>query len=143
MSTPFPTVQPPSVAVLYHSAHAQACTHALGDLAASLNLFGTYAIDDGHNGVDSLPNTVAGEIEHRIKSLLAESAPANRVIFLGGGGVERKADPVDERGEAVHLPQIDYIRIQTGVNTKAGNNVGEISTEVCGVGCYRTVTRTE
>ena len=55
----------------------------------------------------------------------------------------RIADAVDERGEAVHLPQIAYIRIQTGVNTKAGNNVGEISTEVCGVGCYRTVTRTE
>ena len=55
----------------------------------------------------------------------------------------RIADAVDERGEAVHLPQIDYIRIQTGVNTKAGNNVGAISTEVCGVGCYRTVTRTE
>ncbi|MCI7140963.1 hypothetical protein [Alistipes sp.] len=55
----------------------------------------------------------------------------------------RIADAVDERGEAAHLEQIDYIKVQTGVNAKAGNNVGEISTEVCGIGCYRTVTRTE
>lgn len=62
---------------------------------------------------------------------------------LGTKNRFRIADAVDERGEAVHLPQIDYIRIQTGVNAKAGNSVGEISTEVCGVGCFRTVTRTE
>lgn len=53
----------------------------------------------------------------------------------------RIADAVDERGEPADLPQIDYIRIQTGVNARAGNNVGEISTEVCGIGCYRTETQ--
>ena len=43
---------------------------------------------------------------------------------LGTKNRFRIADAVDERGEAVHLPQIDYIRIQTGVNAKAGNSVG-------------------
>ena len=55
----------------------------------------------------------------------------------------RIANAVDGEGNPVDLRQIDFIRIQTGVNCTAGNGVGEISTEVCGVGCYRTVTRTE
>ncbi len=53
------------------------------------------------------------------------------------------ANAVDAEGNPANLPQIDFIKIQTGVNCKAGGNVGEISTEVCAAGCYRTVTRTE
>lgn len=51
----------------------------------------------------------------------------------------RIADAVDASGNPVSLRSIDYIKIQTGVNCKAGNDVGEISTEVCGIGCYRTI----
>ena len=39
-----------------------------------------------------------------------------------------------------NLQQIDFIKVQTGVNAKAPL-IGEISTEVCGIGCYRTVTK--
>ena len=55
----------------------------------------------------------------------------------------RIADAVDADGQPADLPQIDYVKVQTGINAKAGNGVGEISTEVCGIGCYRTVTRRE
>ena len=53
------------------------------------------------------------------------------------------SNAVDADGNPANLRQIDFVKIQTGVNCKAGNNVGEISTEVCGVGCYRTVTQAE
>ena len=55
----------------------------------------------------------------------------------------RIADAVDADGQPADLPQIDYVKVQTCINAKAGNGVGEISTEVCGIGCYRTVTRRE
>ncbi len=51
----------------------------------------------------------------------------------------RIADAVDAAGNPISLNSIDYIKIQTGVNCKAGNEVGEISTEVCRIGCYRTI----
>lgn len=53
------------------------------------------------------------------------------------------SNAVDADGLAVRLAQIDYIKVQTGVNCRAENGVGEISTEVCGIGCYRIVTKTE
>ena len=51
----------------------------------------------------------------------------------------RIADAVDASGNSVSLSSIDYVKIQTAVNCKAGNNVGEISTEVSAIGCYRTI----
>ena len=71
---------------------------------------------------------------------------ADNASSIDGAGTKtrfRIANAVDGEGNPVDLQQIDFIRIQTGVNCAAGNGVGEISTEVCGVGCYRTVTRTE
>lgn len=71
---------------------------------------------------------------------------ADNSSTIDGSGTKNRfriANAVDGEGNPVDLRQIDFIRIQTGVNCKAGNVVGEISTEVCGVGCYRTVTRTE
>lgn len=41
-------------------------------------------------------------------------------------------------GHFANLPQIDFIKVQTGVNDGAPR-IGELSTEVCGMGCYRTV----
>lgn len=43
----------------------------------------------------------------------------------------RISDAVDAEGKAVKLDFIDFVKVQTGVNAKAGW-VGEISTEVCG-----------
>lgn len=71
---------------------------------------------------------------------------ADNSSTIDGAGSKNRfriANAVDGEGNPVDLRQIDFIRIQTGVNCTAGNGVGEISTEVCGVGCYRTVTRTE
>ena len=45
-------------------------------------------------------------------------------------------------GEPANLTQVDFIKVQTGVND-ARPLIGEISTEVCGIGCFRTVTRKE
>lgn len=53
------------------------------------------------------------------------------------------ANAVDQNGESANLLQIDFVKVQTGVNCKAGNGVGEISTEVCRIGCYRTIVKTE
>lgn len=39
-----------------------------------------------------------------------------------------------------NLAQVDFIMVQTGVNAKAPL-IGEVSTEVSGIGCYRTVTK--
>lgn len=51
----------------------------------------------------------------------------------------RIADAVTDESEPARLTHIDFIRVQTGVN--AWNPVtGESSTEVCGMGCYRTAT---
>ena len=65
---------------------------------------------------------------------------------IDGAGTKNRfhiSNAVDADGNPVNLSQIDFVKIQTGVNCKAGNGVGEISTEVCAAGCYRTVTRTE
>lgn len=52
----------------------------------------------------------------------------------------RISDAVTADGAPANLRQIDFIKIQTGVNAKAPL-IGEVSTEVCGIGCYRTVTK--
>ena len=52
----------------------------------------------------------------------------------------RISDAVTADGSPANLQQIDFIKVQTGVNAKAPL-IGEISTEVCGIGCYRTVTK--
>lgn len=52
----------------------------------------------------------------------------------------RISDAVTHDGAPANLMQIDFIRVQTGVNAQAPL-IGEISTEVCGLGCYRTVTK--
>lgn len=53
--------------------------------------------------------------------------------------------PADQRrrngdGAPANLAQVDFIMVQTGVNAKAPL-IGEVSTEVSGIGCYRTVTK--
>lgn len=52
----------------------------------------------------------------------------------------RISDAVTADGARANLTQIDFIMVQTGVNAKAPL-IGEVSTEVCGIGCYRTVTK--
>lgn len=52
----------------------------------------------------------------------------------------RIGDAVTADGMPANLTQVDFIKVQTGVNAKAPL-IGEVSTEVCGIGCYRTVTK--
>lgn len=54
----------------------------------------------------------------------------------------RIADAVTRDGAAANLPQIDFIKVQTGINDWR-TRIGELSTEVCAIGCYRTVTAAE
>lgn len=54
----------------------------------------------------------------------------------------RIGDAVTKDGTPANLTQVDFIKVQTGVNDKAPL-IGEVSTEVCGIGCYRTVTKHE
>ncbi len=71
---------------------------------------------------------------------------ADNASTIDGAGTKNRfkiANAVDAQGNPANLRQIDFIKIQTGVNCKAQGGVGEISTEVCGVGYYRTVSRTE
>ena len=49
-------------------------------------------------------------------------------------------DAVTADGAPANLSQVDFIMVQTGVNAKAPL-IGEVSTEVSGIGCYRTVTK--
>ncbi len=48
----------------------------------------------------------------------------------------RIADAVAADGAAAHLTQIDFIKVQTGVNGKAPE-IGELSTEIYTIGCFR------
>ncbi len=50
----------------------------------------------------------------------------------------RISDAVDSSGESVDLEYIDFIRVQTAVNACKAE-IGENSTEVCSLGCYRVV----
>lgn len=54
----------------------------------------------------------------------------------------RISDAVTCDGAPANLTHIDFIKVQTGVNDKAPL-IGEVSTEVYGIGCYRTVTQSE
>lgn len=54
----------------------------------------------------------------------------------------RIADAVTPEGQSAGLTQVDFIKVQTGVND-CRPGIGELSTEVCGIGCYRTLTVTE
>lgn len=49
----------------------------------------------------------------------------------------RIIDAVTATGSPANLVQADFIKVQTGVNSWC-TGIGEISTEVCGIGCYRT-----
>jgi len=52
----------------------------------------------------------------------------------------RISDAVTADGAPANLSQVDFIMVQTGVNAKAPL-IGEVSTEVSGIGCYRTITK--
>lgn len=54
----------------------------------------------------------------------------------------RIGDAVTTAGTAAKLTSIDFIKVQTGVNAQAPL-IGEISTEVCGMGCIRIITKQE
>lgn len=94
-----------------------------------------------------LPDNVEPDKETGIYDLRAFAwGYADNASSIDGAGMKNRfriANAVDTDGNPANLRRIDFVKIQTGVNCKAGNNVGEISTEVCAVGCYRTVTRTE
>lgn len=60
--------------------------------------------------------------------------------LLSGTNCFRISDAVAADGSPANLPQVDFIKVQTGVND-IRPGIGEISTEVCGIGCFRTVTR--
>ena len=94
-----------------------------------------------------LPDNVSVNAENGVYVMSAFAwGYADNASSIDGAGTKNRfkiANAVDADGNPANLRQIDFVKIQTGVNCKAGNNVGEISTEVCAVGCYRTVTRTE
>lgn len=94
-----------------------------------------------------LPDNVSVNPENGVYIMSAFAwGYADNASSIDGAGTKNRfkiANAVDAEGNPANLRQIDFIKIQTGVNCKAGGNVGEISTEVCAVGCYRTVTRTE
>ena len=54
----------------------------------------------------------------------------------------RIADAVTADGAPAGLAEIDFVKIQTGVNLWRPA-IGELSTEVVGIGCYRTVVTVE
>lgn len=62
--------------------------------------------------------------------------------LVSGINCLRIANAVTEDGEPANLTQVDFVKVQTGVND-GRPTIGEISTEVCGIGCFRTVTRKE
>lgn len=56
----------------------------------------------------------------------------------------RLGDAVTADGSPARLRQIGLVKVQTGVLGKSplkDNDIGETSTEVCGIGCYRVVTK--
>lgn len=63
----------------------------------------------------------------------------SKVDRASGGNRLRIADAVTAEGAPANLERIDFVKIQTGVNQQA-SLIGEVSTEVCGIKCYRTVT---
>lgn len=57
-----------------------------------------------------------------------------------GGNRFRISDAMKTDGTPANLTQIRFVKIQTGVNAKAPL-IGEISTDVCGIACFRTVSQ--
>lgn len=57
------------------------------------------------------------------------------ITQIGGKTVQKNffriSDAIDKDGNAIDLKQIDFIKVQTGINGKAGI-IGENSTEICG-----------
>ena len=49
------------------------------------------------------------------------------------------ANAVTADGSPANLQSIDFVKVQSGVNASA-SLIGEVSTDVCGVACYRNVT---
>lgn len=68
---------------------------------------------------------------------------ADNYSRVDGSGMTNRfriSDAVTADGSPANLTRIDFIMVQTGVNAKAPQ-IGEVSTEVSGIGCYRTVTK--
>jgi len=63
----------------------------------------------------------------------------SKTDMASGANRLRISDAVDPDGTPVQLDRIDFVKVQTGVNRQVPL-IGEISTEVCSIGCYRTVT---
>lgn len=59
--------------------------------------------------------------------------------LIGGYNTLNISDAVTADGAPANLPQIDFVKVQSGINASAPL-IGEVSTEVCGVACYREVT---
>ena len=59
--------------------------------------------------------------------------------LIGGYNTLNISDAVTADGEPANLPQIDFVKVQSGINASAPP-IGEVSTDVCGVACYRNVT---
>lgn len=97
------------------------------------------------------PNGREGIIENTPSWLLTSfewgyADNLSRVDAVGLVNRFRIADAVTKEGAPAHLTQVSFIKVQTGVNDKSPfteNNIGETSTEVLGIGCYRRVIRTE
>lgn len=93
-------------------------------------------------------NLTQGEVDDESKPVTAWIAQPfawgyadNHSSIDRQGGVNRFriGDAVTEDGAPANLTQIDFIKIQTGVKGWQ-NPIGELSTEVCAIGCYRIVT---
>ena len=62
----------------------------------------------------------------------------SRTDLASGANRLRIADAVEPDGTPVHLDRIDFVKVQTGINRQVPL-IGEISTEVCSIRCYRTL----
>ena len=80
---------------------------------------------------------IGGQKVWLLASLLWGYADNVSSVAVGQVNRFRIFHAVTADGTAAHLSHVDFIKVQTGVN--AWNPItGEVSTEVCGIGCYRT-----
>lgn len=99
-----------------------------------------------------LPNNIAeGEVDDQGRPVTAWIAQPfawgyadnySSIDRQGAANRFRIEDAVTTDGSPANLTQIDFIRVQTGINDWR-TRIGELSTEVCAIGCYRTVTTAE
>lgn len=98
------------------------------------------------NGICLPPNVRQGDIEGEGQGWICDSfawgyadnyTPRD---MLRGYNRFSIANAVAADGKAANLSRIDFIMVQTGVNAKAPA-IGELSTEVCGIACRRTVVQ--